>query len=49
MLHRLKTDYHKHKRSLGETGFGIVVEDREEELYGDPQNVWGVSLSVRFQ
>ncbi|KAJ7876068.1 hypothetical protein B0H14DRAFT_3544761 [Mycena olivaceomarginata] len=36
----LKTDYHKHKRSLGETGFGIVVEDREEELYGDPQNVW---------
>ncbi|KAJ7300494.1 hypothetical protein DFH08DRAFT_828421 [Mycena albidolilacea] len=36
----LKNDYQKHKRSLGETGFGIVVEDREEELYGDPQNVW---------
>ncbi|KAJ7023812.1 hypothetical protein C8F04DRAFT_1133483 [Mycena alexandri] len=36
----LKTDYQKHKRSLGETGFGLVVEDRERELYGDPQNVW---------
>ncbi|KAJ7813703.1 hypothetical protein B0H13DRAFT_2382237 [Mycena leptocephala] len=32
--------FFKHKKSLGETGFGLVVEDREEELYGDPQNVW---------
>ncbi|KAF8214326.1 hypothetical protein K438DRAFT_1750382 [Mycena galopus ATCC 62051] len=36
----LKTDYQKHNKSLGETGFGLVVDDREEELYGDPQNVW---------
>ncbi|KAJ7849865.1 hypothetical protein B0H14DRAFT_3452316 [Mycena olivaceomarginata] len=36
----LKNNYQKHKKSLGETGFGIMVEDREEELYGDLQNVW---------
>ncbi|KAJ7721209.1 hypothetical protein B0H16DRAFT_1791714 [Mycena metata] len=36
----LKTDYQRHKNSLGETGFGLVMEDREGELYGDPQNVW---------
>ncbi|KAJ7215004.1 hypothetical protein GGX14DRAFT_563031 [Mycena pura] len=24
----LKTDYQKHKKSLGETGFGLVMEDR---------------------
>ncbi|KAF7366259.1 hypothetical protein MSAN_00882100 [Mycena sanguinolenta] len=36
----LKSDYQKHKKSLGETGFGLVAEDREEELYGDPQNIW---------
>ncbi|KAJ7735360.1 hypothetical protein B0H16DRAFT_1731396 [Mycena metata] len=36
----LKTDYQRHKNSLGETRFGLVMEDREGELYGDPQNVW---------
>jgi hypothetical protein len=36
MVCRLKNNYQKHKMSLGETGFGLMVEDREEELYGDP-------------
>ncbi|KAJ7204986.1 hypothetical protein GGX14DRAFT_569140 [Mycena pura] len=36
----LKLDFVKHKMSLGATGFGLALEDREDELYGDPQNVW---------
>ncbi|KAJ7223225.1 hypothetical protein GGX14DRAFT_557806 [Mycena pura] len=36
----LKTEFVRLRDTLGSTGYGLIIKDREDELWGDPQNVW---------
>ena len=42
----LQTSYHQHWEMLGETGHGLLQEDREMEIEAGSAlaNVWGMSL-----
>jgi hypothetical protein len=43
---RLKKVFFKCKALLGETGNGIVMDNKEYELHGDLLNIWGTSSVV---
>jgi hypothetical protein len=46
MFFSLRTSYRQHREVLGETGHGLLQEDREAEIEEGSAlaNVWGMSL-----
>ena len=46
MFISLRTSYRQHREMLGETGHGLLQEDREIEIEAGSTlaNIWGMSL-----